>query len=209
VANSSAGSAGSARSAGHRLTTLLAPALEQTGLDIEEVEVTSAGKRRVVRVLVDQDGGVSLDDIAEASQAISAALDGTPEVDSILGSAAYVLEVSSPGVDRPLVEPRQWRRAAGRLVRVPLKAGGEVTGRIVEAGGELGGVRLIVEPGGAQRDLAFDEIGAGRVQVEFKRAGGPADAGDPDQTDDSGATDDDDDPDDADAAHPIPAEEIR
>lgn len=170
-------------SAGRRLTALLAPALEQAGVDLEDVEVVAAGKRRLVRVLVDKDGGVSLDDVAEVSQAISAVLDGTPEVDAVLGSSAYVLEVSSPGVDRPVIAPRHWRRAIGRLVRVAAN-GAELTGRVMAT--DADGVRMLVDadadadagneaPRGAgsppsERYLRFDALGPGRVQVEFNRA---------------------------------------
>ena len=175
----------SGASAGRRLAALLAPVVEQAGLDLEDVEVTPAGTRRQVRVLVDKDGGVSLDDVALASQTISAVLDEDPQADEVLGSAAYVLEVSSPGVDRPLVEPRHWRRAVGRLVRVTVTGEGEVTGRVVDAGAD--GVQLLPvdegarpgRPGAASagvRAFGFDQLGPGRVQVEFNRPGdSPAD----------------------------------
>lgn len=191
----------SSASADRLLAALLAPVVERAGLDLEDVEVTPAGKRRQVRVLVDKDGGVSLDDVALASQSISAVLDADAEADALLGSAAYVLEVSSPGVDRPLVQPRHWRRALGRLVRVRVEGAGELTGRVV--GVDADGVRLETEPTGptvpteppgptgrAARVAAtqvhvvgFDQLGPGRVQVEFNRpaaeppgpdAGGPA-----------------------------------
>lgn len=172
----------SSASVGHQLTALLTPVVEEIGLDLEDVAlVRQAGQQHrtaEVRVLVDKDGGVNLDDVARVSLAISAALD-LPAADVILGSTPYVLEVSSPGVDRPIVDPRQWRRAVGRLVRVGLTAGGEVTGRIVEA--DAHGVRLAVvgsKPGAkaVQRAFRFDEIGAGRMQVEFNHAAaGPAD----------------------------------
>ncbi|HEY0870780.1 MAG TPA: ribosome maturation factor RimP [Acidothermaceae bacterium] len=166
----------SSASAGRNLAALLTPAVEDTGLDLEDVAVTRVGHRAEVRVLVDKDGGVSLDDVAQVSQAISTVLD-QPEADAILGAEPYVLEVSSPGVDRPLVEPRQWRRAAGRLVRVSLTAGGEITGRILTA--DAHGVRLAVNPAkpkGAPREqtFTFDELGPGRVQVEFNRPAGTA-----------------------------------
>ena len=108
-------------SAGRELAALLNPVVEEIGLDLEDVAVTRVGHRAEVRVLVDRDGGVSLDDVAVVSQAISTVLD-LPAADAILGEQPYVLEVSSPGVDRPLVHPRQWRRATGRLVRVRPKA---------------------------------------------------------------------------------------
>jgi len=183
-------------SAGHRLAALLRPAIEQIGIDLDDVEVASAGKRRLVRVLVDSDTGVSLDEVSAASQAISAVLDA-PAADAILGSAPYVLEVSSPGVDRPLTKPKHWRRSVGRLVRVSLTAGGEIQGRVIEADDD--GVRLASsdEVKGSKsnpdsvRALTFDEIVAGRVQVEFNRPGqaAPDDTADADV--DVDGTDDD------------------
>jgi ribosome maturation factor RimP len=154
---------------GPRLAALLAPVVESAGLDLEQVEVVPAGRRRVVRVLVERDGGVSLDDIAAASHDISALLDGDPAASAALGGAPYVLEVSSPGVDRPLVEPRHWRRARGRLVKVTVTSrepNALIVGRVVDV--DNGGVRLLLEDG-EQRSLRFDELGPGRVQVEFNR----------------------------------------
>jgi ribosome maturation factor RimP len=158
-------------SAGRELAALLNRVVEETGLDLEDVAVTRVGHRAEVRVLVDKDGGVSLDDVAVVSQAISTLLD-LPAADAILGQQPYVLEVSSPGVDRPLVDARQWRRATGRLVRVRLVDGAEITARIVAA--DADGVRLAIagaKPGASAREQAYrhDELGPGRVQVEFNR----------------------------------------
>ena len=168
-------------SAGRELAALLLRVVEQTGLDLEDVAVTRVGHRAEVRVLVDKDGGVSLDDVAVVSLAISTVLD-LPAADAILGDQPYVLEVSSPGVDRPLVDPRQWRRAIGRLVRVRLATGAEITGRIVTV--DADGVRLALvgsKPGAPAREQAygFDELGPGRVQVEFNRPSPIDDADDP------------------------------
>jgi len=142
-----------------RLASLLEPAVRAAGYDLEQVSVSPAGRRRVVTVVVDADGGVSLDDIADVSRAVSGVLD---EHDDLLGRAPYVLEVTSPGVDRPLTEPRHWRRAAGRLVKVA------VDGRMIEArvvGADDAGVEL--DAGGSRRRHGWDELGKGRVQVEF------------------------------------------
>src|SRR5689334_20703224 len=100
--------------------------LERLGLDVEAVELTPAGKRRVLRIAVDKDGGVSLDDVAAATRAINDVLDAT----DALGEQPYTLEVTSRGVDRPLSLPRHWRRNASRLVKVTLADGSVVTGRI-------------------------------------------------------------------------------
>jgi ribosome maturation factor RimP len=103
-----------------KLEALLGPIVRAAGLDLESVKIGRAGRRRLLRVVVDADGGVSLDDIALVSREASVRLDDT----GAMGEAPYTLEVSSPGVDRPLTQPRHWRRAMGRLVRVPLAGSG-------------------------------------------------------------------------------------
>jgi ribosome maturation factor RimP len=159
-----------------RLAGWIKPVVDDAGYELEELVVTPAGRRSVVRVVVDRDHGVTLDDIADVSRAVSDVLDAN---DDGMGPA-YVLEVTSPGVDRPLSEPRHWRRNVGRLVTVPVgPAGGaeEVIGRIT--GVEDAGVTLAVEarskPGAKKRPatprlVRWAELGAGRVQVEFGRS---------------------------------------
>ena len=98
------------------LLTTLEPVVSACGFDLEDVVVTPAGKRRVLRVVVDKDGGVDLDDIAGVSTSVSATLDES----NAMGAVPYVLEVTSPGVDRPLTLPRHWRRATDRLVQVDI-----------------------------------------------------------------------------------------
>ncbi|MEV4061030.1 ribosome maturation factor RimP [Nonomuraea dietziae] len=151
---------GSASSRDH-LMKLLEPVVVTAGLDLEDVTVTRAGKRSLLRVVVDKDGGVTLDDIAEVSQGVSDALDG----DDSMGQSPYTLEVSSPGVDRPLTEPRHWRRAAKRLVKAELRDGGMVEGRIRAA--DESGVEIDVD--GASRRIDYQDLTRGRVQVEFRR----------------------------------------
>jgi ribosome maturation factor RimP len=144
------------------LLGLLRPVVEDRGLDLEDVVVTPAGKRRMLRVVVDRDGGVGLDSVAEVSTAVSQVLDDS----DAMGGAPYVLEVTSPGIDRPLTEPRHWRRASGRLVKVALADGGSTQGRIVTTDDD--GVTLDVD--GTSTRLAWAETTSGRVQVEFNRA---------------------------------------
>lgn len=152
-----------------RLVELIEPVAAESGLDLEDVTVTPAGKRRLVRVVVDRDGGVTLDDTSELSRALSEVLDAS----DAMGPGPYTLEVTSPGVDRPLTEERHWRRATGRLVRVPLHAGGEIVGRVVSA--DSGGVSLDVD--GTPRAFGYDELGRGQVQVEFRRGDSEGRAG--------------------------------
>ena len=151
-------------SARAHLLDLLRPVVEAAGFDLEDVTVTAAGRRSLVRVSVDADGGVDLDDIAEISREISAALDE----DGDAGFAGpYVLEVSSPGVDRPLTEPRHWRRNVGRLVTVRVGES-QVTGRVAEAGETA----VVLDVDGTRREFGYADLGPGRVQVEFNRPGG-------------------------------------
>ncbi|MDQ1671021.1 MAG: ribosome maturation factor RimP [Actinomycetota bacterium] len=143
------------------LVRALEPTVTKHGFDLEDVVVTPAGKRRMLRVIVDKDGGLDLDDIAEISTSVSAALDES----DVMGGAPYVLEVTSPGVDRPLTEPRHWRRARDRLVNVGIAGTGDRTGRVTQVDDE--GVVLDVD--GAEVRAAWADVGPGRVQVEFNR----------------------------------------
>jgi len=142
-----------------RLTRLLEPVVRAMDLDLEGIRIITAGRRRVLRVVVDADGGVSLDEIALASRELSIKLDSAPE----MGDQPYTLEVSSPGVDRPLTQPRHWRRNVGRLVSAPAPEGGRVEGRITSAN-ESG---VVLERDGVTREYRYADLGPGRVQVEF------------------------------------------
>ena len=144
-----------------RLAELIEPVVATAGMDLESVRMSVAGKRRLLRIVVDGDHGVSLDDAADVSREISAMLD---EVNA-LGEVAYTLEVSSPGVDRPLTEPRHWRRAVGRLVKVKVTGEGTVEGRILAA--DADGVTLDLAK--AERRFGQGELGAGAIQIEFGR----------------------------------------
>jgi ribosome maturation factor RimP len=144
-----------------RLAGLLAAPIEALGLDLEAVDLSKAGKRSVLRVAVDKDGGVDLDDIAAATAEVSHVLDDS----DVMGAGSYTLEVSSPGVDRPLTLPRHWRRNTDRLVKATLSDGGEVTGRIV--GTDDDGADIDVE--GSVRRVSFDDVAKARIQIEFKR----------------------------------------
>jgi ribosome maturation factor RimP len=134
------------------------------GYELDSLSVKPVGRRHLVRVTIDGDGGLGLDVIAEVSRAISAALDAAEETGKQLIEGEYQLEVSSPGVDRPLTTPAHWRRNTGRLVKV--KSGERVyTGRVVTADGQ--GITL--EVAGVAHRLGYGDLGPGRVQIEFSR----------------------------------------
>ena len=170
-----------------QIVGLLSPVLAQYGLDLDAVEVLPAGKRRLLRIVVDGDGpagtGPLLDDIAEATRAISVALDESP----VVGSSPYTLEVTSRGVSRPLELPRHWRRNVGRLVAVTTTSGETFTGRVTSAGEEV--VTLDVE--GTTREVALAEVTKALVQVELNRP--KAQTADDDNEDDDDDEDDDED----------------
>ncbi|MET9690525.1 MULTISPECIES: ribosome maturation factor RimP [unclassified Streptomyces] len=155
-----------------RLRELLEPLVAAKGLDLEEIEMSRAGKRRMLRIIVDSDEGVELDACAELSREVSDKLDET----DVMGEDEYVLEVSSPGADRPLTEHRHYVRAIGRLVKFQLsaedeKGAGELVARILDVDDE--GLDLEV-PGvkgrkATARRIAFTDIAKARVEIEFNR----------------------------------------
>jgi ribosome maturation factor RimP len=188
--------------AADRLHALLEPAIAELGYDLEAVRVSQVARKRCVEVVVDGDSGVSMDAIADVARVVSDTLDGA-EGSAVMGEQAYMLEVSSPGVHRPLTLPKHWRRAKTRLVKAVLTDGGTVTGRVLDSDEE--GVLLEV-PGKkkgtlAQRRLGFAEIAKARMEVDFSRRDDEPeeDAGDgseydTDDMDDLDDTDDLDDP---------------
>ncbi len=144
-----------------RIQQVLTEPVSTLGYDLEAVEITPAGKRRVLRVAVDKDGGVTMDDIAEVSREVSQTLDAC----DVMGQLPYTLEVTSPGTDRPLTLPRHWRRNRGRLVKAVLVEGGEALGRITDNDDDS--VTLDVD--GTPRILALADVAKAKVQIEFNR----------------------------------------
>lgn len=144
------------------IAALLTAPLENLGFDCEEIAVTPAGKRRIVRVLVDKEDGLNLDDVAEASRLVSSILD---EHEAKLGSTPYTLEVSSPGVDRPLTLERHWVRNISRLVKIIFREGAPITGRIMAVSNGI----VTLDVGGAMQDIPIDDVAKARIEVEFNR----------------------------------------
>ena len=144
----------------HLAEVLIAP-LAELGLDVEAVELTPAGRRRLLRVAVDKDGGVTMDDIASATKEVSHLLDHS----DVMGEHPYTLEVTSPGTDRPLTLPRHWRRNQSRLVKVTTTDGSSVEGRVLSSD-ELG---TTLDVDGTEQTLSFADIAKARIQIEFNR----------------------------------------
>ncbi|WP_062076488.1 ribosome maturation factor RimP [Demequina globuliformis] len=146
-----------------RIADLAGPAAQEAGLVLDEVRVSPAGKRTKVVVTVDlpedSTGSADLDAVAAASRAIGAALD---EAD--VPSTPYVLEVSTPGTDRPLTERRHFMRARTRVVELAV-AGETVTGRLVDVTGDT----LELDIDGTTREVSLAQVDKARIVVELKR----------------------------------------
>jgi ribosome maturation factor RimP len=156
--------------AGETLEPVVADAVARAGFDLETLHVQQAGRRQLVKVVVDRDedtaeGGIGLDQVAEVSRAVSAALDALEDersAGSVLGGS-YTLEVTSPGIDRPLTKPRHWRRA--RLRKVAVRQGeNSYTARVGDA--DEAGVMLLV--GKDVRHVKYQDIEHAVVEVEFR-----------------------------------------
>lgn len=156
-----------------QLRGVLEPVVTAAGFEIDAVEVRTAGRRHAVKLIVDLPdsadrsgapaAGIDLDDIARLSRTAAAELDGHEHL--IEGS--YTLEVTSPGVDRPLTRPRHWRRNHLRLAAVTLADGETLEARIGRATDD--GVRVAVRGKRPElRELAYADVAEARVQVEFK-----------------------------------------
>ncbi len=142
----------------------LLDAMTVLGVDLESVEVQKAGRRHVVRVVVDRDGGLDLDLIAEVSRRVSELLDEPPLSDELPGP--FVLEVTSPGVDRPLTEPRHWRRAVSRLVQATMADDSVVEGRVVSVPSDA---EVVLLTNDVETTIALADVRRAVVQVEFNR----------------------------------------
>lgn len=166
-----------------RLHALLEPTVQAHRLVLEGVTVKVAGKHRTVHIVVDlpedETGGVGLDVIAVISRELSDVLDADPQGDT----RPYDLEVSSPGVGRPLTETRHWRRARGRLVKVNVIGGENVAGRLREVTEDA----VVVVPDRAAKkgvkpkpgdpvEIPFERIRSGKVEIEFTHLDEIADA---------------------------------
>ena len=147
-----------------RVTAVVRPVVEAAGLVLEDVHLTAAGRRSVVRIVLDLGddaiGSLDLDTVGVVARAISVVMD---EADPVRG--AYVLEVSTPGTDRPLTSLRHFRRARTRLVRLNLHDGTVLLGRMIDA--DADGLELETPTGLVH--LALDAVARGVVEVELSR----------------------------------------
>ena len=142
-----------------QVLAVITPAIESLGFYIEDITITSAGKRSMLTVIVDGDTHLSLDQVTSATKAIGEIVESIQS----LGETPFTLEVTSPGLDRPLTKPRHWRKNIDRLVKVVLLDGKEIKGRI-KAASEI---NATVD----ESEINFADIKRANLEVEFKQVG--------------------------------------
>ena len=138
------------------ISAAIRPIIEATGNYLEELTITSAGKVKILTVIVDSDSHLNLDQITSVTKEISEVIENLEE----LGDTAFTLEVTSPGIDRPLTKPRHWRKNLDRLVKITMTSGQDIQGRIGEA------TETVVLVG--DQKVSFEDIKRAVLEIEFK-----------------------------------------
>lgn len=138
------------------ISAAITPALEALGFYLEDVTITSAGRRSMLTVIVDGDTHLSLDQVTSATKAIGEIVESVQS----LGETPFTLEVTSPGLDRPLTKVRHWQKNINRLVKVVLLDGSEIKGRIKD----VNEVSATVD----EKNINYSDIKRATLEVEFK-----------------------------------------
>jgi ribosome maturation factor RimP len=141
------------------ISAAITPALSDLGFYLEDITITSAGRRSMLTVIVDGDTHLSLDQVTVATKAISEIVENIQS----LGQAPFTLEVTSPGLDRPLTKPRHWRKNIDRLVKIVLLDGKEIKGRVKDATE----ISATVD----DQVVKFSDIKRATLEIEFKQVG--------------------------------------
>ena len=140
-----------------QVAAVITPAIEGLGFYVEDISITSAGRRSMLTVIVDGDTHLSLDQVTVATKAISEIVENLPT----LGNNPFTLEVTSPGLDRPLTKPRHWRKNKDRLIKIVFNDGKEVTGRIKDSTES----DVTVD----EQNIKFADIKRATLEIEFKQ----------------------------------------
>jgi ribosome maturation factor RimP len=138
------------------ISAAIRPIIEATGNYLEELSITSAGKVKILTVIIDSDTHLNLDQVTAVTKEISEVIEALPE----LGDGAFTLEVTSPGLDRPLTKPRHWRKNLDRLVKIIMTSGEEIQGRI----GEATETTVLVD----SQKVSYEDIKRAVLEIEFK-----------------------------------------
>ena len=151
-----------------QISQLVTPAVEAQGLFLEEVQLVSPGKHRIVTCIVDGPASLNLDQVTAVSRAISELLDEA----AFMGDAPFTLEVTSPGVDRPLTAPRHFVKNHGRLLKVVKNDGATITGRIEESSETSVTLSYLEKKEEKRTEVALADIKRATVEIEFNRKAG-------------------------------------
>ena len=138
------------------ISAAIRPIIEASGNYLEELTITSAGKVKILTVIVDSDSHLNLDQITAVTKEISEVIETLEE----LGDSAFTLEVTSPGIDRPLTKPRHWHKNFDRLVKITMTSGKDIQGRI----GEATETNVLV----GDQKVSFEDIKRAVLEIEFK-----------------------------------------
>ena len=140
-----------------QVAAAITPVIESLGFYVEDIAITSAGKRSMLTVIVDGDTHLSLDQVTVATKAISEIVENLPT----LGNNPFTLEVTSPGLDRPLTKPRHWQKNKDRLIKIILNDGKEITGRIKDSTQSA----VTVD----EQVINFADMKRATLEIEFKQ----------------------------------------
>jgi ribosome maturation factor RimP len=146
----------------NNLTELLSPVITKAGFVLEEVTVIPVGKRRLVAVVIDrEDTNPSLDEVTVVSKEVSAILDNYSQ----MGEMPFTLEVTTPGIDKPLALPRHWKKNIGRLVKITPKQGEKYVARIQGFADN----QITLELKNQNLIVSLSDIAKAQIEVEFNR----------------------------------------
>ncbi|MBM3698850.1 MAG: ribosome maturation factor RimP [Actinobacteria bacterium] len=141
------------------ISAAITPALSNLGFYLEDVVITTAGRRSMITVIVDGDTHLSLDQVTQVTKAIGEIIENIQS----LGQTPFTLEVTSPGIDRPLTKPRHWRKNINRLVKVVLFDGKEIKGRVRDSTQ----ISATID----EQAINLSDIKRATLEIEFKQVG--------------------------------------
>jgi ribosome maturation factor RimP len=148
-----------------QISELVTPAVSDLGFYLEDVHVATPGSHRIVTCIVDGDASLNLDQVTTVSRVISELLDEAP----FMGETPFTLEVTSPGVDRPLTQPRHFAKNIDRLLKIVKLDGSEVTGRILSNTDQDVTLTVTVKKEIIEQTVSLSEIKRAVVEIEFNR----------------------------------------
>jgi len=151
-----------------QVSELITPALQQAGYFLEDVNIVSPGQHRIVTVIVDGESGLNLDQVTVASKLVSELLDAA----TFMGETPFTLEVTSPGIDRPLTLPRHFAKNVDRLLKVTKTDGITVTGRILSNTESDVTLSVTEKKDVKEVVVALSDIKRATVEIEFNRKDG-------------------------------------